>query len=214
MDKYQLIIDGEKAATNEHFEVRNPSTGAVVGLAPIATAADLDRAISAAGTAFAKWSKMPDPERRALCHAAGKKIGEHAEELARLLTQEQGKPLNGMGSRFELGGVRAWTHHTADIPMPVKVLQDNNEGRIELHRKPIGVVGSITPWNWPLIRVSVLRRVSRGLAAFLRWCAKARGLQSLGLARTRGLFSRLALLRTNFEYPASIWTLLAGKRPP
>ena len=80
----------------------------------------------------------------------GKKIGEHADELARLLTQEQGKPLNGMGSRFELGGVQAWTHHTADIPMPVKVLQDNNEGRIELHRKPIGVVGSITPWNWPV----------------------------------------------------------------
>ena len=151
MDKYQLIIDGTKVATNEHFEVRNPSTGAVVGLAPIATAADLDRAISAAGTAFAKWSKMPDAERRALCHAAGKKIGEHAEELARLLTQEQGKPLNGMGSRFELGGVQAWTHHTADIPMPVKVLQNNNERRIELHRKAIGVVGSITPWNWPLI---------------------------------------------------------------
>ena len=151
MDKYQLIIDGTKVATNEHFEVRNPSTGAVVGLAPMATAADLDRAISAARAAFANWSKMPDAERRALCHAAGKKIGAHAEELARLLTQEQGKPLNGMGSRFELGGVQAWTHHTADIPMPVKVLQDNNEGRIELYRKAIGVVGSITPWNWPLI---------------------------------------------------------------
>ena len=53
MDKYQLIIDGTKVATNEHFEVRNPSTGAVVGLAPMATAADLDRAISAARAAFA-----------------------------------------------------------------------------------------------------------------------------------------------------------------
>jgi acyl-CoA reductase-like NAD-dependent aldehyde dehydrogenase len=151
VEQFRLIIGGEKVSTKEHFEVLNPSTGAVVGLAPIATPADLDRAISAAGTAFAKWSKLPAAERRSLCHAAGKKIGEHAEELARLLTQEQGKPLNGMGSRFELGGVQAWTHHTADIPMPVKVLQDNNEGRIELYRKPIGVVGSITPWNWPLI---------------------------------------------------------------
>jgi len=53
VDKYQLIIDGTKVATNEHFEVRNPSTGAVVGLAPMATAADLDRAISAARAAFA-----------------------------------------------------------------------------------------------------------------------------------------------------------------
>jgi acyl-CoA reductase-like NAD-dependent aldehyde dehydrogenase len=154
MSQYQLIVGGAKVPTQEHFEVRNPSTGAVVGLAPKASPADLDHAVAAAQTAFSKWSKTPEAERRALCHAAGKKIGEHAEELARLLTQEQGKPLNGMGSRFELGGVQAWTHYTADIPMPVKVLQDNNEARIELHRKPIGVVGSITPWNWPLIIAS------------------------------------------------------------
>jgi acyl-CoA reductase-like NAD-dependent aldehyde dehydrogenase len=149
--EFHLIIGGAKVATKDHFEVLNPSTGAVVGRAPVATSAELDQAVSAATSAFGTWSKMPDAERRALCHLAGKKIGEHADELARLLTQEQGKPLNGMGSRFELGGVQAWTHYTADIAMPVKVLQDNNEGRIELHRKPIGVVGSITPWNWPLI---------------------------------------------------------------
>ena len=151
MREFQLILDGTKVAPKDYFEVLNPSTGAVIGLAPIATATDLDRAVSAASAAFSKWSGMPEAERRGLCHAAGKKIGEHAEELARLLTQEQGKPLNGLGSRFELGGVQAWTHYTADIAMPIKVLQDNNEGRIELHRKPIGVVGSITPWNWPLI---------------------------------------------------------------
>jgi acyl-CoA reductase-like NAD-dependent aldehyde dehydrogenase len=149
--EFHLVIGGTKVATTDHFEVLNPSTGAVVGRAPLATSADLDQAVSAASSAFTSWSKRPDAERRALCHAAGKKIGEHADELARLLTQEQGKPLNGMGSRFELGGVQAWTHYTADIAMPIKVLQDNNEGRIELHRKPIGVVGSITPWNWPLI---------------------------------------------------------------
>ena len=154
MDQYQLVIGGAKIPTPEHFEVRNPSTGAVVGLAPQASPADLDHAVAAATAAFAGWSKTPDAERRALCHAVANKIGEHAEELARLLTKEQGKPLNGMGSRFELGGLQAWTHYTADIPMPVKVLQDNNEGRIELYRKPIGVVGSITPWNWPLIIAS------------------------------------------------------------
>jgi acyl-CoA reductase-like NAD-dependent aldehyde dehydrogenase len=81
MEQFHLIIDGAKVATKEHFEVRNPSTGAVVGLAPAAASADLDRAVSAAGDAFATWSKMPDAERSSLCHAAGKKIGEHAEEL-------------------------------------------------------------------------------------------------------------------------------------
>ena len=135
MSEFQLIVDGAKVATKDHFEVRSPSTGAIVGRAPAATMADLDRAVSAANGAFTKWKQKPDAERRALCHAAGNKIGEHAEELARLLTQEQGKPLNGMGSRFELGGVQAWTNYTADIALPVKVLQDNNEGRIRMIEK-------------------------------------------------------------------------------
>jgi acyl-CoA reductase-like NAD-dependent aldehyde dehydrogenase len=113
--KYDMVIDGGKVSARDHFEVRNPSTGEVVGLAPQASPADLDHAVAAANKAFLKWSKLPDTERRALCHAAANKVGEHAEELARLLTEEQGKPLNGMGSRFELGGVQAWGHYTADI---------------------------------------------------------------------------------------------------
>jgi acyl-CoA reductase-like NAD-dependent aldehyde dehydrogenase len=79
------------------------------------------------------------------------KIGEHAEELAQLLTREQGKPLGGLGSRWEIGGAQAWAGYTASLSLPMKVLQDNNEGRVELHRNPVGVVGSITPWNFPVM---------------------------------------------------------------
>lgn len=68
MNHYQLIISGNKVPTQEHLEIRNPSTGAVVGLAPLASTADLDHAVAAANVAFAKWSKIPDTERRALCH--------------------------------------------------------------------------------------------------------------------------------------------------
>lgn len=151
MERFSLVINGKAVQAADHFEVLNPSTGAVVGLAPKASEGQLDDAVEAAGTAYRTWSRLPDAERKRLCHAVADKIGEHAEELARLLTLEQGKPLNGLGSRFELGGAKAWTHYTADLDIPVKILQDNNEGRIELHRKPIGVVGSITPWNWPLM---------------------------------------------------------------
>lgn len=151
MDRFSLVVSGKTVPAADHFEVLNPSNGTVVGLAPEASREQLDDAIEAADKAYRTWSKLPDTERKQLCHAVGDKIGEHAEELARLLTMEQGKPLNGLGSRFELGGAQAWTHYTADLDIPVKVLQDNNEGRIELHRKPIGVVGSITPWNWPLM---------------------------------------------------------------
>ena len=90
-------------------------------------------------------------DRQAACAALAGKLGEHAEEIARLLTLEQGKPMGGLGSRFELGGAQAWAGFTASLSMPVKVLQDDNTGRVELHRKPIGVVASITPWNWPVM---------------------------------------------------------------
>lgn len=146
-----MIIDGVRAQTDSNFSVTNPSTGEMVGIAPNATPADLDKAVAAAKAAFETWSKKTDAELAAACEAVAAKIGEHAEELALLLTREQGKPLNGMGSRFELGGAQAWAGYTSGLSLPMKVLQDNNEGRIEMHRNPVGVVGSITPWNWPVM---------------------------------------------------------------
>ena len=64
---------------------------------------------------------------------------------------EQGKPLKGMGSEFELGGCMAWAGAQASFDLPVKIIEDTDSSRVELHRKPLGVVGSITPWNWPLM---------------------------------------------------------------
>lgn len=151
MKQHTLLIGGERVATEHHADIRNPSTGEVVGQMPLATETDLDRAVAAAGEAFKLWSLVPDAERAQACRDIAEKIAEHSEEIAHLLTLEQGKPLNGLGSRFELGGALAWTRHTAELSLPVEVLQDNNEGRVELHRKPIGVTGSITPWNWPVM---------------------------------------------------------------
>ena len=78
-------------------------------------------------------------------------IGQHQVELARLITQEQGKTLSGPGSMFEAGGCLAWTQVTASLKLETELVDDNPEETIELVRKPIGVVGSITPWNWPLL---------------------------------------------------------------
>lgn len=151
MTEYRMMIGGRSVAARENFEVRNPANGQMVGLAPDATIDDLNAAVSAARAAFPGWAARPDAERKAACNAIAAKIGEHAEELAQLLTCEQGKPLGGTNSRFELGGCQVWTSATASLDLPVKVLQDDNTGRVELHRKPVGVVGSITPWNWPLM---------------------------------------------------------------
>ena len=151
MEKFPLIINGFSTKTSETFDVKNPSTGEIVGYAPKANLDQLNYAVKSAGEAFKTWSLTSDEERSGACHAIAAAIEENAEELAHLLTREQGKPLNGMGSRFELGGASAWAHYTADLELPVEVLQDNNEGKVEMHRKPIGVVGSITPWNWPVM---------------------------------------------------------------
>ena len=151
MKQYTLLIGGEPVATSHHAAIANPSNGDVVGYMPLGTEADLDQAVAAAGKAFKTWSQVSNEERANACRAIAEKISEHAEELAQILTREQGKPLNGLGSRFEIGAALAWTRHTAELDLPVEILQDDSEGRVELHRKPIGVVGSITPWNWPVM---------------------------------------------------------------
>ena len=151
MDPLRLVIDGRKIPTRKLFEVVNPADGSVAGLAPLAGSGHLDRAVDAAARAFRTWRNTTEQKRRQACLAVADRIEEHAEELAHLLTLEQGKPLNGLGSRWEIGGAVAWTRYTASLSLPVRVLQDDDEGRVELHRKPIGVVGSITPWNFPVL---------------------------------------------------------------
>lgn len=147
---FHMTIDANAVAALSEFEVANPA-GGIAGHAPNATLEDLDRAVAAAGAAFESWSRQEDAALQAACQAVTGIIAEHAEELAQLVTAEQGKPLNGLGSRWELGGAQAWAGYTSGLSLPVKVLQDSAEGRVELHRKPLGVVGSITPWNFPVM---------------------------------------------------------------
>ena len=151
MLEFNMTIGGQQVPTKETFDVINPATGELVAQCPNAIAEDLDAAVAAAKEAFPAWSSLPDPERKAICASLAGKLEEEAENIAQTLTKEQGKPLGGLGSRFEMGGAQAWAGHTASLSLPVKVLQDDDQALIELHRKPIGVVGSITPWNWPVM---------------------------------------------------------------
>ena len=148
---YSMMIGGEQLPAKETFSVINPSTGEVVDEAPNASVDDLDKAVAAAKGAFEDWSKLSDEELQDYCAKVTAKISEHSEELAEILTKEQGKPLNGLGSRFELGGAEAWAGYTTSLNLSSKMIQDNNEGRVEMFRRPLGVVGSISPWNFPVM---------------------------------------------------------------
>lgn len=146
-----MTIGGRQVAAQDKFAVYNPATGAVVGEVSNASLDDLDRAVASAKAAYKAWSRKPYAERQGIVGSLAGKLEERSADLAALLTQENGKPMGGLGSQFEVGGAVAWTGYTASLELPVKVLQDNDEGRVELHRKSLGVVGSITPWNFPLI---------------------------------------------------------------
>ena len=150
--KYEMTIGGESVAADSYTDIRNPAnTEEVVGQAPVGTKAHLDQAVDAASKAFKSWRHSSDQERADACNAIAKVCTDNAEELAVLLTKEQGKPLGGLGSQFEMGGSAAWAGYTASISLEDKVLEDSDEKRIIQQRVPLGVVGSITPWNWPVM---------------------------------------------------------------
>ena len=150
-DKFEMTIGGRSVPTAEYRPILNPSTGAPVGLCPVGTLEHLEQAIDAAERAFAIWRRSSDRQREEACQAIAKTVSDNARELAVLLTAEQGKPLKGLGSEFELGGCAAWAAYTASLSLPAKLIEDSPAKRIEMLREPIGVVGSITPWNWPLM---------------------------------------------------------------
>ncbi len=154
MTDYKMIIDGQGVSTEDTFPVLNPATEQVIAQCPKANEEHVNAAVAAARKAFPAWSATSDSERSRVIHAIADALEAHSDELMKLLTLEQGKPAAGfanLGGGFEMGGTVAWCHATADLELPVDVIQDNDVARIEVHRKPLGVVGSITPWNFPLL---------------------------------------------------------------
>ena len=154
MKTYSMWIDGHPVFAGQTFDVINPAQGEAFAKVQAAQAEHVDLAVAAARKAFPAWSQTPDGERQRLLHEIAAALEAAMPELMELLTRETGKPLNGLsgiGAGMEVGGAIAWTHVTADLDLPVEVIQDNETARVEVHRKPLGVVASITPWNWPLM---------------------------------------------------------------
>ncbi|MCP8686475.1 aldehyde dehydrogenase family protein [Marinobacterium sedimentorum] len=147
---FSMTIHGQAVAgTRGTFKVLNPATEETVALCPSGSPEQVDQAVAAAAEAFKTWQYSTDATRVAALNAIADKFEQHAAELAEIITLEQGKPL--ALARFEVGGAVAWTRYTASLGVPVEVIEDSDVRLAELHRKPLGVVGSITPWNWPLM---------------------------------------------------------------
>jgi succinate-semialdehyde dehydrogenase/glutarate-semialdehyde dehydrogenase len=160
----QAYVDGQWIGGQKTFPVDNPATGQVIANVPDLGAAEARRAIEAAERAFAGWRAKPAKERSAILRKWYELILANQEDLAQLLTAEQGKPL--AESRGEIAYGASFIEWFAEeakrvygdvIPAPLP------DRRFVVLKQPIGVVAAITPWNFP--NAMITRKVAPALAA-------------------------------------------------
>ena len=146
---YHNLIDGELVGTDTTMEVLNPANEQVIGLVPACSEAELDRAVAAARRAFKGWSKTPIEDRRAVIQAMAGAIKENADELFRLLTSEQGKPHDQ--ARGEIYGAAGMMAAQSTLSLDDVINEDSDTRLSRTRRVPVGVVGGIVPWNFPVM---------------------------------------------------------------
>jgi acyl-CoA reductase-like NAD-dependent aldehyde dehydrogenase len=146
---FRLLIGGKLVPGAGSFDVINPATEEVLASCPRADVAQLNQAVAAAKAAFPAWAATPLAERAKLLNKLADAIDARAPELARILTQEQGKPLGG--AMYELGAASGNIRGFATMSLPDAVLVDDAERKVIRQRLPLGVVAAITPWNFPVI---------------------------------------------------------------
>jgi acyl-CoA reductase-like NAD-dependent aldehyde dehydrogenase len=151
METYDALLASISPTSGTGRTILDPATGEPVGEAPIHTLEYLEKTVADGQAAQPAWGALGHDARSAALLKAADAVERSAEELARLLSREQGKPLNGPNARFEVGACAAWLRVAAATPLEPETLVDDGETYAELHYKPIGVVGAIGPWNWPMM---------------------------------------------------------------
>jgi acyl-CoA reductase-like NAD-dependent aldehyde dehydrogenase len=149
MSNFHLLIDGQLVDGDLTMDVVNPATEEVIARCPRASQRQLDLAIAAAKSAFPLWSALPVTARREKISAMADVVTAHVDELSKLLTCEQGKPLPD--AQREVMRMAAFFRALSELELPIKVLEESESRRVEAHRIPLGVVGAIIPWNFPLV---------------------------------------------------------------
>lgn len=149
LSAYTMTIGGKAVEGSHTLDAYNPATETVIASVPDATREQLDQAVASAKAAFPTWSARPIAERQALVAKIGEVMQAHAEDLSRLLTLEQGKAKPG--ADWEVGGSIAWCGGIASQSLPVQVLEQDDERTVEMRHVPLGVIGAITPWNFPIL---------------------------------------------------------------
>jgi succinate-semialdehyde dehydrogenase/glutarate-semialdehyde dehydrogenase len=166
------VIDGRmligadwcKSEGGKALDVRNPADGSIVGEVPDASTADAVRAVSAAAFAQPKWAALLAGERARILRKWAELVSAHREDLGRLLTTEQGKPLpEAIGEADVTADFIGWFAEEARRAYGRVIPPFAPDKQLVVTREPVGVAVAITPWNFPLSMVA--RKIAPALAA-------------------------------------------------
>jgi aminobutyraldehyde dehydrogenase len=153
-ERYQMFIGGRKvdAAEGETEPIINPATGEVIAHVPQGSAQDVDRAVTAAEEAFEGWARFTPGERAMPLLRLADRIEEHAEELARLESQNVGKPMKIVRDEMTFAADNMRFFAGAARTLEGRAAGEYLQGYTSMIRRdPLGVVGAIAPWNYPLM---------------------------------------------------------------
>ncbi|WP_186235129.1 NADP-dependent succinate-semialdehyde dehydrogenase [Burkholderia gladioli] len=164
--RQQIYLAGEwqGAANGASFEVRNPANGELLGSVPLAGAAETRRAIEAANAAWPAWRRRTAKERAAILRKWYELMLAHADDLALILTTEQGKPLaEARGEILYAASFIEWFAEEGKRVYGDTIPTPAGDRRIVVTKEPVGVCAAITPWNFPAAMIT--RKVGPALAA-------------------------------------------------
>lgn len=145
----RMLIGGELVEGSCKLDVIDPCTGTAFTQVPDADGGDVESAVAAAKAAYPAWRSIAPEARGQVLREMAAKITENAEELCALLVQETGRPM--ALAQFEiLHLATSYLNYYAGLEVHPELIVEDDTRRVELHRKPLGVVGAIVPWNAPV----------------------------------------------------------------
>lgn len=163
VQQYSVLINGQLEKPGKWIDVVNPANEQVIAQVPDCGQEELDRAVAAARAAFKTWSKTPIDDRRAVIMKISTAIKDNADELMRLLTSEQGKPhAQAKGEIYGAAGIAA---AQSTLTLEDEINEDSDTRLSRTRRVPVGVVGGIVPWNFP-----VMMAIQKVVPALLSGC--------------------------------------------
>ncbi|HQR88801.1 MAG: succinate-semialdehyde dehydrogenase (NADP(+)) [Caulobacter sp. 12-67-6] len=199
-------INGAWVTASASIAVTNPATGRVLGHVPSLGEGETQEAVAAAEAAFPPWAARAAKERAAILRRWFELIMAHRDDLARLMTAEQGKPLaEAQGEVAYAAGFIEWFGEEAKRAYGEVIPGHQADKRIIVLKQPVGVVAAITPWNFPAAMIT--RKVGPALAAGCTVVLKPSELTPFSALA-------LALLGAEAGLPAGVFNIVTGPPAP